>query len=175
MLRLNVFFSCISSGIWSDFLNLISFQSVPDWTESEPRRDDTLIFQLLCLHFSLCRWEKRKELPAPAISQPSAINHEPQHGWFMMLLALVACSNMAWLKSPYILVFHPLGVDLAFPSSLVASFSDLHLSFQSRFPRLSLSPLPFPFFTCPVRASENEKSHVLYHDCIYKLKKSMNI
>lgn len=121
----------ISSGTTSDFLTL-TFQSLSGWTENEPCPDDTLLFQLPCLRFSPCRWEKRRELPAPAITQPSAINHEPQHGWFMMLLALVASSNMAWLKSPHILVPLPLSVGLAFPSSLIASFSDLHLSFLSQ-------------------------------------------
>lgn len=72
----------------------------------------------------------------------------------------MACSNTAWLKSPYILVFHPLTVDLTIISSLVASFSDLHLSFQSRFPRLSLSPLRFPFFFCPIPSLQQwEKPH----------------
>lgn len=87
----------------------------------------------------------------------------------------MACSNTAWLKSPYILVFHPLTVDLTIILSLVASFSDLHLSFQSRFSRLSLSPLRFPFFFCPVHLSSNEKSHILNHRCIYMLIKRQNI
>lgn len=49
--------------------------------------------------------------------QPSAINREPQRGWFMMTLAPVACSNMARLKSPYVLIFLPLCVDPFSPSS----------------------------------------------------------
>lgn len=85
------------------------------------------------------RWagERRggKKVPAPAIRQLSAINREPQHDWFMMLAALMASSNTAWLESPHILIFHPpLGTDFAFPSSLITSFSDLHLLFQSWFP-----------------------------------------
>lgn len=89
---------------------------------------------------------KKVPVPAPAIRQLSAINHEPQHNWFIMLAALVASSNTAWLESPHILIFHPpLGTDLAFPSSLITSFSDLHLLFQSWFPG--------PFFISPAISS----------------------
>lgn len=87
------------------------------------------------------REEGEKKVPAPAI------NREPQHHWFMMLAALVASSNTAWLESPHILIFHPPtpATDLAFPSSLITSFSDLHLLFQSWFPG--------PFFISPAISS----------------------
>lgn len=42
---------------------------------------------------------------------------------------------------------HPFSVRLNISSSDVASFFGLHLSFQSHFPRLSSSPLPFFFFS----------------------------
>lgn len=78
--------------------------------------------------------------------QPSAINRKPCCGWFMMAPAFVACSNMARLKSPYILIFRLLCVVPFTPSSFTASFSDPHILFQSPLPSMSLSPLPFPFF-----------------------------
>lgn len=48
-------------------------------------------------------------------------------------------------KPPYPHFSPPLGTDLAFPSSLITSFSDLHLLFQSWFPG--------PFFISPAISS----------------------
>lgn len=110
--------------------------------------------QIKCFYFSLCEREKGKEEKRGrhrcrhlwSLKSPAAVETNHRATARLIYNATGSCGVQQPQEPPYP-PSHPFSVRLNISSSDVASFFGLHLSFQSHFPRLSSSPLPFFFFS----------------------------